>query len=349
MSVKSIAHSVDGRQSQFELLRIICMMFILIHHVITGALPLSNYVLLQNGWEVWLTRILDAFCLVAVNVFVIISGYFTIQSSVKGFLKLYILCAFYAFFTASLGRLLGGGTLGLSILRYTFFPFGLNPKWWFIECYVVLYLISPLLNAGLQNLNQSKIKYLLGIFTIIQVYFGLYRQCNYCDSTGYSVSQFVYMYIIGYYISNYMTKNHSRHIASLSAIVYVFGSIMAGVLDCCNFVSWHSSNPFLDIHCYNHPLIICTSVALFLLFTTFSFQSRVLNYCAASVLPLYLWHSNKWLDVVCYENLANVYNNNTPVLRIILIAIILVVYIIFVVGFDQLRRIISLVIFRFIK
>ena len=76
MDLKQTTSEKKPRQLNYEILRILAMLMIVsLHYFSKGGLlssPISNPIS-ATGYTVWL---LEAFCLVAVNVYVLISGYF---------------------------------------------------------------------------------------------------------------------------------------------------------------------------------------------------------------------------------------------------------------------------------
>ena len=73
------------RQSNFELLRIIAMFMVLILHADFGALGQPDKAEIMNfPFAATLRVILEMASIVAVNVFVLISGWFGIRHSIKG-------------------------------------------------------------------------------------------------------------------------------------------------------------------------------------------------------------------------------------------------------------------------
>ena len=82
------------RQSNIELLRMLCMLFIVCHHMIVHALP-SNPIWNNNGAEWYGLQLLNCMCYVAVNIFILISGYFSIHIKFRSFIRFYIMLAFY--------------------------------------------------------------------------------------------------------------------------------------------------------------------------------------------------------------------------------------------------------------
>ncbi len=75
------------RASNFELLRLVCMFYIVLHHFIVHGLKSAGY----WGEAINIYSVIsNSFIIVGVNCFVLISGYFGIQSSWKGFIHLYV-------------------------------------------------------------------------------------------------------------------------------------------------------------------------------------------------------------------------------------------------------------------
>ena len=80
--------SNSNRQSNMELLRIVAMFLVLIVHADFAALGHPTYDQAVNETAVTLWRyIFEGLAIVCVNVFVLLSGWFGIRPSVKGFSK----------------------------------------------------------------------------------------------------------------------------------------------------------------------------------------------------------------------------------------------------------------------
>ncbi len=68
------------RASSFELLRILCMLFVIGGHLIGKGMQITyDSTLYGEGEDYSLSRLLYSFCIVAVSTFVLISGYFSIK------------------------------------------------------------------------------------------------------------------------------------------------------------------------------------------------------------------------------------------------------------------------------
>ena len=147
-------------------------LIVLLHFITRTVFPEIG----QTGytWDIHSICILPLWAIsyLAVNSFILISGFYGIRFKWKSLLSLYLTCGFCGFI-GYLIYLLNGGTIGGGILWYTFFPFS-HGKWWFINCYVGLYCLSPLLNNAFTNLSHKQFKQVLILLTILNIYLGYF-------------------------------------------------------------------------------------------------------------------------------------------------------------------------------
>lgn len=284
----------SDRDSSIELLRIICMLFVIVHHfIIRGArVAVDNSIFEPTlSPDYILSVFLDPFVYCAVNVFVLISGYFGIKLKISNITNLYTRCAIYGLLCYLVHIYVDGGTLG----RYYFLHeclFSLTNTRWFIGAYLALLLLSPILNASIQNIGRYQFNYFLLLLTIINVYFGWLGGAP-VNPTGYNVMQFIYLYFLGRYLNIYHITIDKKY----AIFVYVLCAILSGTLsfifiDTRETTKWF----FLFAEKYNSPILIVESVALLLLFRNFVFKNRIINWAASSVIAVYLIHTNPNID-----------------------------------------------------
>lgn len=89
------------RQSNIELLRLVVMGMIVLHHFIFHGLSLYRNLAfgeapLMDANDTKLALIADSFLICGVNVFILISGWFSIKFKAKSFVKLFAVCSFFA-------------------------------------------------------------------------------------------------------------------------------------------------------------------------------------------------------------------------------------------------------------
>jgi surface polysaccharide O-acyltransferase-like enzyme len=198
--VEKVLGTKVTRESNFELLRLVCMFFILVLHVNNGGLFKD----LGDIGQSIPASIFESFCIVAVNCFVLISGYFEIKFNWKSFVHLFIFCFSYTFGFAVLFSLYRNEIL-LKRIILSFFTFSHSP-YWFVNVYFGLFLFSPILNNLIKDLTKYDFLVYLIILTIVNVYLGFYTQNGRFNDSGYNIMNFIYLYFIGRYINLYGSR-----------------------------------------------------------------------------------------------------------------------------------------------
>jgi len=333
---------VRERQSNIEALRIVCMLFIVMHHSIAHGLSLSEQYVPQMGWEWDFTQLINAFCYCAVNVFILISGYFGIKPKVKSFANLYLMLGFYVFVLYHAYLYVTGGAVNRWSLLYAIMPVSYAPGWWFIKCYVLLYLVSPILNAAIGTFDRKRFQWVLILLMIVNLYFGFYRNWDFANY-GFSISHFIFMYFIGAFIHKYDKAWRRKFIVRQSQYIYIIGSVILGLLTILNVKYWHNTtSAWLYTVNYNHPLLILNSIGIFLFFLSLGFRSRVINYVAPSVLAVYLIHECEWFSSSYYEMVARCWESCPEgILRFLFLFVWCIGVFLISVAVDQLRKIVT--------
>lgn len=322
------------RESSFELLRIVCMLMIVCHHFITQVDKGST--LINNSTA---GAIINALCYVGVNCFVLISGWFGIKIKWKGIISLFICCSFYGVLSYFFHIFTDHANVGISLIQWALLPLS-SSKWWFVNCYLILYLSSPLLNVALEHLSRKEHVIILWLFTIINVYFGSIMQADFFNQDGYSAAQMIYMYIIGDYLRKYTSVRWVQDNRMWLLVGYVVFSLL-----------WllHKQLRFsigITSFCgtgYNNVFILCSSICFFLFMASFHFHYKLVNYVAISAFSVYLlqestYFGRNWL----YPRVASIYTTiGSTSGQICVMLAISVLFFLFVILIDQIRLLIS--------
>lgn len=163
------------RQSNMELLRIIAILMITMHHTILAKYMGSivdgeGFV---DGWQI--ATIVNSFVYVGVNIFVLISGFFGIKFKWKGMMNLFIFCVFYMFINLIISTyVFHNESFSFGTILYKSLKALTKTSKWFVLCYVALYFISPILNAARDHMDRKQYRtalfllsiYLLSVFRI---------------------------------------------------------------------------------------------------------------------------------------------------------------------------------------
>lgn len=161
------------RQSNFELLRIVAIWGIVLHHLIINGISTVGYNQVFHADNNSMSLLfINSILVGSVNCFVLISGWFGIKVSIRTIIRLLCDCMIFAltgilitFFMTSDSSL-----LNLSIL----WDNGKFTHYWFITHYLVLVLISPVLESSIQNIKYRTFAIWILILIIINVYFGYF-------------------------------------------------------------------------------------------------------------------------------------------------------------------------------
>lgn len=194
------------RESNFELLRILCMFGVLTSHVLQNCYPSlhAGDFSLQNELRILLMNM----SIVAVNCFIMISGYFRIKQTLRSFLNLYLQLVFYCGIFSIIGLIFGHDSV-IEMLKRTIFPFT-EGGMWFMTAYFALFLMVPLINVGFDNLNKERRLLTLVCLILVDVYVGYMHQCKEVTTNGYHIFHFITIYYIGMFLSSHKFKSNIK-------------------------------------------------------------------------------------------------------------------------------------------
>jgi len=296
---KTITQIKPQRESNFELLRLVCMFFIILQHFIVHGLKTSGYP--SENDITFLGVAFNSLFVIAVNCFILISGYHSIKASPKGFFRLYIMCISYLFLIAVFSFWQEG--FYLKPIARVVFPFSKSP-YWFIKSYFYLFLLSPFLNKITNNCNKKEFIGLLFIGCVITFYFG-YLWSGGINSNGYNFMNFIFLYFIGRFISLHTTNIKTEKNKWISIAVYVICSFaIVGITEFLFHIGQQSKIWKFGFY-YNNPLVAISTVAFFLFFRNLKIQSKLINWAAVSVLAVYLIHENPIVSKYLYKYVAS--------------------------------------------
>lgn len=329
------------RNSNYELMRIISMFLIILYHVIYHGQVLQNC---HNEGAKIILELLEFFTLVHVNSFVLLSGYFQSTSNFKQSKLWSILNAslFYRVIIMIIFIFLLGYSLDKLTIIKEAFPININ-EYWFIKCYILLYCLSPFINKGLKNFDKRNFQKLLLVMFVIFSLLPLMTGRSFFENNGFSLYQFIYMYIIGAYLrrypldKNYIFKVMSKRMYQLVLIFVFFGSLFLNYIFSKYTLSITGINSILDelssyiteaSILYNNPFVVIQTIAYFAFFATLSINSKIINKIATLTIGVYLIHDNNFLRGFIYNALKI---NNGPIYSykfiIYVIIITIVIYI----------------------
>lgn len=303
------------RQSNFELMRIISMFFIVIYHIIGHGSLLNN----TDGLIYFCLVFIRAICIVHVNSFVILCGYFNYKKefSIKKVISLLNQVLFYGALIAIIFKttILIELTNVDFLKQFSYLPFN---DYWFIKNYIVLYCISPFLNITIKNMDKKQFKTLLItlfiFFSIIPIITG---NNTFSVNDGFSLYQFVFMYFLGAYLNIYPIEK-SRLFKGLNKekvkimLISLFCTLVVfnvSLLFLGKHLATFNSNIFNEIsgylincfRCYCNPIVIIQTICYFLFFRSLDIKSKLINKIGKFTFGVYLIHDNEILRQLLYK------------------------------------------------
>lgn len=328
------------RDSNFELLRIVAMAFIVLHHMIVHGVQLfklskgePSIFPVDNLPVAGSLLFLNAFFVVGVNCFLLISGYYGIKLRWRSFYALLITCWVYSFAYSFVDAYVYHLPYGFS---FDLFEGVFLYSGWFITCYVVLMFLSPFINKAVVAFTSKEAIYGLILLSILTFWFGFHLGSSYINETGYNVLHFVFIYYIGQLLRRFESSIRIKSIVSWG--VYVGLSLVIGLIAFQQFYVGDFTNMWKQFQ-YNNPLLVLSSVALFLAFKQLSFQARFINWFAGSVLAIYLVHDHLFFRE-WFVRINQTYGILTPQ-TVGIALLIVVVLMVGVVLLDKLRLMVT--------
>lgn len=198
----------NKRMANYELLRVLSMVMVVILHFLTRSDSLIELYLPVDAVRI-VGTVLEVFCLVAVNVYVLLSGYFGVRGSFRPTKAVALLCQiwFYALLIPIALTLFGVKTqasqIGIHGLVEYLFPIE-TEHYWFATSYFMLYLLSPVLNIGARSMTKRQLQITLGGLLILFCGIKSISPIGFVtDRYGYDLIWFICVYLVAAYLGLY--------------------------------------------------------------------------------------------------------------------------------------------------
>lgn len=294
------------RFANIELLRIIAMLFVIVlHYLGKGGTLLAwgddNFTV--NSYIAWA---IEAFALVAVNVYVLISGYFLVDSQFKimRIIKLWLQVFFYSagiwLIFLALGKVPADYT---GIYWYAMFLMPITSQhYWFASSYLFMCLLAPFLGVAARKMSKKQLQTCIVVLLLLfsRVWRILLPMSAAIDDRGYGIFWFVCLFMIAAYIRLYVpiTGKWKKplFLYFLSSVVLFLSLPGIGTLSQITGKLPDYYNVFYE---YNAPFTVIGAIALFLAFRNMhvedSKMSNAINKLASLTFGVYLLHEHTLL------------------------------------------------------
>lgn len=285
-----------GRESNIELLRILSILGVIILHYNNETIGGGLQYVAKNSTNYYILMLLESCAICAVDLFMLISGYFSCSRKSTTLKKPLALITQVIFFSFS--RTILSGTVKKTLtIRSAILS--LVPANYFVILYITVYLLSPYLNLLYERITKNFIYLILFLFsiypTIVEVFsqitgigwVGLSTIGAYGSQWGYQIVNFILMYFLGMYIRKNIDQIMRINIGLLS--LSLCGIILLiTVWSCISEMAGYSRN-IAWIYC--NPLVVLEATAFFILFLKIQLGcNKLINQLSAACFTVFLTH-----------------------------------------------------------
>lgn len=268
----------NQRNSSIELFRILATFLVIIVHL--------------NGWMAgglvdWNDRtipiehkvsqlIIQSLCVVCVNCFLIISGWFGLKLKFSSVWKMWTLLVsiYVPFYLVSCIF----GSLNFSFFSLITKVLAFPCESYFVQNYMMLLFISPVLNSFIESHKEHLAIYALSLFIIEVVMESVFNNKSLYIEDGYSLFHFVTIYMMAR-----AAFFHKDQILKIRNIWWICGYFFCAAIVCLlHFTSYKHT------WAYSNPVVIIESFMLFFPFLYSTYHNRFINRIAGGTFAVYI-------------------------------------------------------------
>jgi len=304
----------NSRNSAIELLRIIIMIMIVFSHfAVNGGFEINQTRNFNYVWCYFMARGGQ----IGVNVFVLISGYFLIDSkqgfSLKKILKFWLQLLFYSLVIYFAFCIKGDMLFSIKKLIMMCLPILFN-SWWFATNYFILFLLHPVLNLFLNKVPKH---FFQAFLIITSIFFSLIPTITTFGSRLGMFAWFFILYSWAAYIKLYglNPKVKCKHYFFMFFVFYILNILIyLGLESLSSKISLINRYKYRIDRVYFHVdsfIMLTISICLFMSFATLKMKTnKFINLIASATFGVYLIHDSNlvrpylWKEVFKYTSIS---------------------------------------------
>ncbi len=307
------------RQLNIEMLRIVSMLLVLFVHYLSFVVKVPYLSRFNSADYATASNLISySLCIVCVNCFVLISGWFSIRPKVRSFANLIFQILFWIVFCGLVYQLL---PYHEEVGMLAFFEKLLRGSW-FVWAYIGLYAFAPVFNAYLDKVSVRTLAGFVGIFYLLSTLCGLITTSIADFNYGYSVISLAGLYFLG----NLLRRTEEYLPRPALAWLFLFLAMVLMVAGMAYLLMSNKDNktPFA----YNNPLVVIESACLFMCFVRMKIKrwSKYILYVSSSAFAVFLGHSNLSSSYYGVLSLIRKSDFNAIIEAVLIIAFVLAVF-----------------------
>lgn len=319
-SILTGGYNGQERTSNFELLRILTMLFIIAHHYVVNS-GIAEKITSANAiqWNSLFALVFGWGGKTGINCFMLITGYFMCRSDInlKKFLRVFLLIEFYGIVFYCIFVCTGYGSFTLKTFITTICPI-YDIGYGFGSSYLIFFLFIPYLNLLVKNMDEKQHRYLIALCllvgTVLQSFLKAPPSFTYVGwfMVLYFIASYIRSFSDGEYANKWLPKDMFDRqkiwgILMAFSLLTSWCSVIAGAiiyhLMGVNFI-------YAFVADCNKILAVSTSICIFVFFKNLDIgHSKGINTIAKSTFSVLLIHANsdtmrKWLWGDVFDNVG---------------------------------------------
>ncbi len=286
------------RNSSIELMKVIAIIMIILSHSMPdgdGSLG-SSFIdidTVTTNWQLLLAGLFKNMGQIGNDMFLVASCWFLVdskqakRSKVAGFLADSWFCSILMLVVF----LLLGYSFSIKYIFKQFFPATFN-NCWFLTCFVLFYMIHPLLHAALESMDQKTLLRFNVVFFILYNCIGFLMgntMFYFSELIGFCGFYFLVGYLKKYAADTFMKKSFILAVLLAGIVLWI---LSFAATDFLGFKVSMLSDQLMRWDTIMNPCFVLIGVGAFGLAHSGSFYSKAINYISSLSLIIYMLHAN---------------------------------------------------------
>lgn len=268
------------RDSSIELFRIVATFTVLLVHFtgwFVGGISNPHDTSLDLSFRMG-QMIIESLCVVCVNCFLIISGWYGMNLRFSSIWKLFIII-FFIYVPFQIIESIYTGHFSIRFFIDNALVF--TRESYFVQCYAMLLFLSPILNSFIEKYGKGILNYVLAFWGIEIIMEAVWDNKSLGFENGYSLIHFILIYLLAR--TAYLYKDF---ILKVNKTYWILGYFCCAVILCLLHTFGYSRT-----WNYSNPVVVVESFCLFFPFLYKSFYNKWINWIAGSTFAVYIMHT----------------------------------------------------------
>lgn len=278
------------RNVGIELLRILAMYGVVCLHCLLYGIKSYSIEPFTIGYYVgW---ILKALAVPSVNCYMLITGYFMVNSKFKlsKLLKLYIQVWVYSVALLFINI----DAISLKTLVKHIIPV-YGGVYWYASMYIIIYVLSPIINKSISAMTKNELKRAICVMVVCTSVLPILFFFNdrFSLNEGLSVLWLMVVYFTGAYIRLYGISYKTQRISMIYCVL-LFILVGGHIIE--NIINKNSALMGYVPYWYNSPIVYGMAICLFVIFSRIQLECKILRrivfYVSSCTFGIYLIHEH---------------------------------------------------------